>query len=147
MKKILLILFIFAFMGSVTSYADIYKYIDKDGREKFVDRMEAVPDQYRDQLKLHAKEYNFTTSLKAETVVKKSEKNVKIYVTSWCGYCRKLEGWLKKEGIKYSKYDVEKSAMGRQEFAKLGGGGVPVIKVGSKVIRGYAPDAIKRALE
>ncbi len=43
-----------------------------------------------------------------------------------------------KKGIRYTKYDVETSAKGQRDYKKLGGGGVPVIKIGSKVMRGFS---------
>ena len=76
-----------------------------------------------------------------------SSKKVDIYVTSWCGYCRKLEGFLKSKSIPYTRHDIEKSSSARQAHQKLGGGGIPVVKIGSDVIRGYSPDAILRSLK
>jgi glutaredoxin len=67
----------------------------------------------------------------------RSNKKVKIYVTSWCPYCQKLEDFLKKEGIRYSRNDIEKSRLAKKEYEKLGGGGVPLICIDSQVIRGF----------
>ncbi|HDZ76856.1 MAG TPA: hypothetical protein ENH41_02080 [Candidatus Omnitrophica bacterium] len=77
---------------------------------------------------------------------KKTRKNVEIYVTTWCPVCTKLEKFLKKEKIKYKKYDIEKSRECRKKYKKLGGnGGVPLIKVGSEVFLGYNSQAILSA--
>lgn len=72
---------------------------------------------------------------------------VEIFVTSWCPYCKLLEGHLKSSGIPYKKYDIEKDATGRRMHEELGGGGVPVTRVdGRTIIHGFDPAAIQSAL-
>ena len=72
---------------------------------------------------------------------------VEIFVTSWCPYCRKLESFLKGKNIPYTRYDVEADAKGAEIFDKIGGTGVPVIRVGDEVIHGYDPDRVLAALK
>ena len=74
-------------------------------------------------------------------------KKVDIFVTSWCPYCRKLEGFLKQSGIDYTRHDVEKDRGSAQEFESFGGEGVPVTRVGETIVRGYAPQEILAALK
>ena len=74
-------------------------------------------------------------------------KKIEIFVTSWCPYCRKLESFLKKSNIKYTRYDVEADAKSAQEFEQLGDTGVPVARVGKEVIHGYDPEAILASLK
>ena len=71
---------------------------------------------------------------------------VEVFVTSWCPYCNQLESFLKKENIPYTRYDVERDAKGAEIFEKIGGAGVPVARVGNKVIHGYDPERILEAL-
>ncbi len=73
-------------------------------------------------------------------------KKVEIFVTSWCGYCKRLETFLKENNIEYKRYDVEKDPKGAAIFAQIGGEGVPVSRVGNKVVQGFDPDAILEAL-
>ena len=73
-------------------------------------------------------------------------KKVDIFITSWCPYCRKLEGFLKKNNIDYTRHDVEADSASEEEFARLGGEGVPLARVGDKVIHGYDPEEILEAL-
>jgi len=126
--------------------AEILKYVDGNGTTKFVDRIEAIPDEYRDQVE-NIREFispNTTGESASNDSQKQAQivKDVEIFVTEWCPYCRKLEAFLKKNRIKYTKYDVEKSALGKQKFAKIGGSGIPVTKVGDRIIRGYDPERI-----
>ncbi len=73
-------------------------------------------------------------------------KKVEIFVTGWCGYCKKLEAFLKKNHIEYTRYNVEEDAAGAEIFRMIGGEGVPVVRIGKEVIHGYDPDAVLAAL-
>lgn len=79
----------------------------------------------------------------ADTAPGKAE----IFVTSWCPYCRQLESLLKKNKVEYTRYDVEQDPQGARLFAELGGEGVPLFRVGKKVIHGYDPGGILAALK
>lgn len=72
---------------------------------------------------------------------------VQVLVTSWCGYCRALEQFLKEREIPYDRYDIEHSSEGMKLHDRLGGGGVPIIKIGGTIIRGFNPPAILLALK
>jgi len=75
------------------------------------------------------------------------QEKVVLYATDWCGYCAKTRRFFADNHIPYQELDVEHSELGRKEYQKLGGGGVPVIVVNdSTVIRGYDPEAIVEAL-
>jgi glutaredoxin len=102
-----------------------------------VDDIEKIPEKYRDQVK---------TTTTSPASPRRTRARVEIFVTSWCGYCQKLEKFLKSKRIRYSRHDIEKSTSARRRYEKLGGMGVPVVKVGSHVIRGYDPDAILKRL-
>jgi glutaredoxin len=67
---------------------------------------------------------------------------VEIFVTSWCGYCKMMEQVLDKKGIAYTTYDVEKDAHAARIYHELHGRGVPLVRVGSKVVYGYDPDTV-----
>lgn len=67
---------------------------------------------------------------------------VEIFVTSWCGYCKMMEQVLDKKGIAYTTYDVEKDDNAAKTFRKLKGRGVPLVRVGSKIVYGYDPDTV-----
>ena len=76
-----------------------------------------------------------------------AQKKVDLYLTSWCPYCRKLESFLKNHHIDYTRHDVEADGASANEFERLGGEGIPLTRVGDKVIRGYDPDGIVKALK
>ena len=142
----------------------IVKYVDRDGRTHYVDSIEKVPEQYRGKavnadnlprinrldISVGSKGSNEPSIpamvSRAISLPNKSSKKVELFVTSWCSFCQQMESFLRKEGVPFTKYDIEKSSTGAALHAKLGGGGVPVTRVGTQVIRGYAPDEVMSAL-
>ncbi len=126
--------------------ADLHRYQDDSGRVHIVDSLDAIPAKYRKKVRTIAAPPPVPRSA-YKPGASVGMKKVDIYVTSWCGYCRKLERFLKSRSIPYTRHDIEKSSSARQTHLKMGGGGVPVVKVGSDIIRGYSPDAILRSLK
>ena len=80
---------------------------------------------------------------------KKDLQPVIIYVTRWCGYCRKAMSFLDSQGVKYVQKDIEKDPAHMEEMIKKTGRnlGVPVIDIDGKIILGFNLPAIKQALE
>lgn len=78
----------------------------------------------------------------AKTKSARSCPTVEIFVTSWCGYCKMMEQALDKKGIAYTTYDVEKDDRAAKIYRDLHGRGVPLVRVGSKVVYGYDPDTV-----
>lgn len=72
--------------------------------------------------------------------------DVILYTTTWCGYCTKTKTLLDGMGVAYVEVDVERSSEGRRQFEALGGRGVPLLKIGENVVRGYNPEAVRRLL-
>lgn len=73
---------------------------------------------------------------------------VVMYATQTCGYCAKMRSFFAEKGIAYRELDVDYDKAADAAFRKLGGHGVPLTVVdGNKVIPGYQPDAVLRALQ
>ncbi|RIL08466.1 MAG: hypothetical protein DCC75_08805 [Proteobacteria bacterium] len=75
-----------------------------------------------------------------------ASKKVEVLVVEACPYCNMLEQFLKDKKVRYSRYDIEASARGKRLYKELGGGGVPIIKIGSRVMRGFNPAEIQAEL-
>jgi glutaredoxin len=73
--------------------------------------------------------------------------DVVLYATSWCGYCKLTSELLSREGIAYVEHDIESSQYGKKMHRALGGGGVPLLEIRYKVIRGYNEPAIRAAIK
>lgn len=72
---------------------------------------------------------------------------VVLYATEWCGYCKKTREFFKQHNIAYVEYDIEKSEEGRQQYDQLRGSGIPLIMIRGQLLRGYDPNALRRALQ
>ncbi|MGB4811193.1 MAG: glutaredoxin family protein [Methylophilaceae bacterium] len=70
-----------------------------------------------------------------------------LYATSWCAYCKKTRTLLKENQVKYTEFDIEKSAAGLKQYEQLNGKGVPVIDVRGLVVHGYDKNEILEALK
>ena len=70
---------------------------------------------------------------------------VVLYGTTWCGYCKKAKSYFRANNIAFTEYDIEKSASAKRDFKRMGGGGVPLILVGEKRIRGFSPSKFAKA--
>lgn len=71
---------------------------------------------------------------------------VTLFSTSTCPYCKKARELFKKEGVQYTDYVVDESQEAASRFKGRGGGGVPLIYIGKREIRGFRQSAIEEAL-
>ena len=71
---------------------------------------------------------------------------VEAFVSPSCDDCPKLEKFLKRNEIKYKRYDIVKNQKAFQMFDQLGAGSkLPVVRIGKKIIKGFQPEAILEA--
>ncbi len=75
-------------------------------------------------------------------------KKVIIYTTSWCPFCENTKEYLTKKGVPFEEKNVELDLKAREEMIQKSGQlGVPVIEIDNKIIIGFSPEEIDRALE
>ena len=72
---------------------------------------------------------------------------VEMYVTAWCGYCKKAKEYMNSKGIPYVAYDIEKDSAAFQRYKEHGVRGVPLIIIGSNKMSGFSPEALEHYLE
>ena len=66
-------------------------------------------------------------------------KDVTIYTTNWCPYCRQAEKFLDGKGVAYKQVDVTEDDAMREKLIELTGQRtVPQIFIGEKSIGGYS---------
>ena len=118
--------------------SQLYKWTDDQGRVQYSDK---APDKGAKKIDLKINSYSGTpvVSSLGKPAAGDAKGSVKLYTTTWCGYCTKARAHLKSKGIPYEDLDVEKSAQGKQEFAALKGRSVPVILIGSQRMDGFDP--------
>lgn len=82
----------------------------------------------------------------ASVAQSRTMKQVVIYTTSHCPYCKQAKQYFAQKGIRYREIDVETSMSGKEAFRKLGGNGVPLIMVGDKKVDGFNAQELDRLL-
>ena len=76
-----------------------------------------------------------------------NQKQVTIYTTKTCGYCRATKDLFKDNNIAYTEVDVTTDTVKQREMVeKSGQMGVPVILVGNDLIIGYDRSRLGKAL-
>ena len=159
--KVLTIILLLFFSSSVSSPAiagEFYKWKDKDGNLFFSDTPPTGVNAEVIPLKDEPAPNSITTpkvnSLKPKSGIaeeKRPYSSIKVimYITSWCGYCRKAREYLQSLRVNLVEYDVEKNPSKEKEMLSKSGGakGVPLIDVEGIILRGYSPNAIKDAVE
>jgi len=160
---------------SSSALAEVFKFVDEEGRTHYVDSADKIPEKYREQLKEQpdfpelskvsapAETDNSVKSGDAATVSAPTVDSntvdsnnvstpdaakVELFVADWCSHCRALETTLQAEGISYERFDIEKSPVGKRVYGELGRGGIPIARIaGRTIIRGNNPSQIKEALK
>lgn len=70
-----------------------------------------------------------------------------IYSTTWCGYCKYAKELLNELKVPFVEYDIEEDpAKADEMYEKSGHSGVPQLDINGKMILGFRPDEIKKAL-
>lgn len=76
-----------------------------------------------------------------------NEKQVTIYTTPTCHYCKAVKEFFNNHGVKYTEFDVQADAVKRQEMIeKSGQMGVPVIYIGEEMVIGFDEERLTQLL-
>ena len=136
----------FLLLASAPLGAEIHKWVDEHGNVHFGDRPPA--DAATTAVDVRPNVYSSPSIEALADVFTKNaaeaDQRVVLYSTTWCGYCRKARNYFRQQGIAFDEYDVENSAKGKQDYARLGARGVPVILVGGQRLNGFSVEAFDR---
>jgi glutaredoxin len=72
-------------------------------------------------------------------------KQVVIYTTSHCPYCKQAKQYFTEKGVPFWEFDLETSP-GKEAYRKLGGKGTPLIMVGGTKVAGFEAEEMDRLL-
>ena len=73
---------------------------------------------------------------------------VKVYSTPTCPWCKKVKEYLKEKKVKFTEFNVAKDEKSKEEMIERSGQmGVPVIIIDEKIIVGFDPEKIDKALK
>lgn len=149
-------------LAAMAGRADVIRYVDDTGKTNYVSDAEKVPEKYKDQIskqkplpsitKLPAREFDRQLKSSTGEPIDRSQVSgkggkVQVFVTDWCPYCKKLEAFLKSNKVAYTRYNIERDRKAAQMHQQLGGGGVPVVKIGDQVFHGFDQNQIAAALK
>lgn len=76
-----------------------------------------------------------------------------IYGASWCKPCHDAESYLRQRGLNVIKKDIEENEAAASEMkrkldrAGMGGASIPVIDIMGRILIGFSPTALDRAIE
>lgn len=118
--------------------ADIYKWVDENGKTHLTDR----PPRHFDAKPVTVQVINtYSTSQIVSSPNSKTtaqRKQVVMYSTESCGVCKQAKAYLRSKKIPFTEYDVQKSSKGRQDYKRMNGRGVPIILVGGARMNGFS---------
>jgi glutaredoxin len=137
-----------------------YQYIDVRGGVKFVERLDDVPEAWRDRVgyleldappplsPAEAKRTRDARYARANPGAGRSvsagggasagrEPEVLLYYADWCGYCTKAKRHLDRAGVDYVLRDVDNPHIKQELLEKTGQKGIPVIEVDGRIMKGY----------
>jgi len=140
MKTLLALL---ACLLAAAAQAQVYKWTDSNGKTHYGDK--APDDSNAQQVKIDVRSYEGPVEVTdwAAIIRKRSvpgparAKSITMYSTSWCPHCKRAKMYFAEHNIAYEDIDVEASEKNKRDFKALGGGGVPLILVGDKAMRGF----------
>ena len=131
-------------LGGFAVNAEIFKWVDEQGKVHFTDN---PPDDITtEEVELRINTY---TSVEIKPLVERLGKSDKVvmYSATWCRTCKKAKQYFQKNNIPYVSYDVEKNRIGKMDFKLLRGKSVPIIIIGNKRMNGFSVSKFDRLYE
>ncbi|MDH3695024.1 MAG: DUF4124 domain-containing protein [Gammaproteobacteria bacterium] len=144
MKPIGILLAIICVLGNTLVLAQgVYKWVDENGTIHYSDK---PIEENAESLSIQVYSLETASEIQNQDTVSVSGGGVKIYTATWCTWCERAKTYMHSKGIVFNEYDVENSVIGRQEYKRLNGKGVPIILVGSQRMNGFNPDRLDQML-
>jgi glutaredoxin len=141
-----------------------YQYVDDAGTVHFVQNLGDVPARWQSRAgKIEVEKTapaprrgSSRPAATGRTAAKKSSQKpvayrtdpeVVVYTTTWCGWCRKTLAFLDERGVRYVNKDIEANDWNREELIeKTGRTSIPVVEINGEIIRGYNADRMEQLL-
>ena len=130
-------------MLSLPANGQVYKWVDDEGFTHYSDKK---PKDYEvTELEFKTSSYESVTYSGSVVDTKEVAPKARVIMlsASWCGYCRKARQYFNSNGIRFTEYDIEKTAKGKRLYKKLEATGVPVILYGKKRMNGFSESGFR----
>lgn len=148
MARLLSLLLLLAL--SAAAGADIYKWRDANGGIHFGDDAGRQPAATAEKVTVRVNTYTHVSYEKLKAAVARrpgAERQVTLYGTSWCGYCKRARAWLSARNIRFADLDIETDPAAKAQFDSLHAHGVPVVLVDDTRINGFDEDTYARLIK
>lgn len=154
----LLALGCFSLLGPTTATAEIYKWVDEQGRVYFQDHpppteAKVTGVEMRDSSPSQPRNLTPTAEAgrpgqsAAAAIQSPRTMNVELYYVEWCPWCKKAREFFRSQGVLLTEYDIEKDTAAAARKDELDPKkGVPFAIVNGVKIHGYSLEAYSRAL-
>ena len=155
-QKTILALLVFVSF-SWPAFSQIYKWKDKDGN--IIMSTTPPPPGVASEKKEVEKDRpgpKTTAAVSANPATqdfgfRRPYRDVKVlmYMTDWCGYCRKARALFKSLGVRLTEYNIENDPQKEKEQLRKSGGakGVPLLDIEGTIVRGFDEEEIRAAIE
>jgi glutaredoxin len=146
MKALALIVALMLAIGPATA-GKLYKWVDKDGKLHYTDQPPPPEAKTAEQKKFGDSASDAPVSYALQQAVKNFP--VTLYSADQCGDpCNKASALLSQRGIPFAQKDARDPALA-EELKMLNGGKleVPLMKLGSQVVRGYEENTWNTTLD
>src|SRR5437867_1642209 len=139
------------------AFSQIYKWKDKDGNI-IISSTPPPPSVISEKKEVEKAQPKPKTTAAAETDpgtqdfgFRRPYRDVKVlmYMTDWCGYCRKARALFKSLGVRLTEYNIENDPQKEKEQLRKSGGakGVPLLDIEGTIVRGFDEEEIRAAIE
>lgn len=117
------------------AYGQVYKWTDEYGEVHYGDK-QPDPNVVDDIEEIEIK--SLTTVSYQNSGIQPEEGKVVMFMTAWCGYCKKAKRHFVRNNIPFVEYNIEFNSAAKSRFQRLGGKGVPLILAGSQQMSGFS---------
>jgi glutaredoxin len=140
------LILLLALTCALPAQAEIYKWVDADGKSHFSSSKPANPVSIENRNELEVKSPQ--PAPRAQKVQPAAAPKVDLYITSWCPYCKKAMAYLRKNDIVFTAYDIEQDldAAARKKTLDPGYSGIPLAVINGTAIRGFSEAQYQQAL-
>ncbi len=142
------LLFVLVLCAALPVTAEIYKWTDSNGKTHYADAVpQAKSSQAADVQTVTLDNINTFTDVSISEApgwtgfykpeVKPGVKNVVMYSTARCGYCKQARAYFQSRNISFVEKKIDEDPAAMDEYRQLGATGVPVILIGRQRMDGF----------